>query len=145
MALVTEVEVDLDTGITKVVKAWPAIAAGKIINPELAKGQIYGGLVQGIGYTLMEEVKLENGRILNPNFIDYLIPTIMDIPDVADPIFVEDVFPFGAFGAKGVGEMCLIPTPASISNAIRHATGVKVNELPFTPEKMYFALKEVRR
>ncbi len=144
MALVTEVEVDTETGLVRVVKAWPAIAAGKIINPELAKGQIYGGFAQGMGYALMEEVKLDKGRILNPNFTDYLVPTIKDIPEIAEPIFVEDLFPYGAFGAKGVGEMCLIPTPAAIANAIRNATGVKPKEIPFTPEKMFFALKEVR-
>jgi CO/xanthine dehydrogenase Mo-binding subunit len=145
MAVITEVEVDLKTGVTKVLKAWPAIAAGKIINPELVRGQIHGGLIQGLGYAIMEEVKLENGRILNPNFTDYLIPTMTDVPEIAEPIFVEDIFPYGPFGAKGVAEMALIPTPASIGNAIRNATGVKPRELPYTPEKLYFDLKGVKR
>lgn len=144
MALITEVEVDTETGLVKVLRAWPAIAAGKIVNPELVKGQIYGALAQGLGYMLMEEVKLEDGRIINPNFTDYLIPTVKDMPEIADPIFVEDLFPYGPFGAKGVGEMCLIPTPAAIGNAIRHATGIKPKEIPFTPEKLYFALKGVK-
>jgi len=105
MVVAVEVEVDVETGLTRVIRVWPAICAGRIINPKLATTQIHGAVIQGIGYTLMEEIKLEDGRILNPNFTDYLIPTIADLPEIEEPIFVEDYFRFGPFGAKGLAEM----------------------------------------
>ncbi|MEM0275070.1 MAG: molybdopterin cofactor-binding domain-containing protein, partial [Nitrososphaerota archaeon] len=132
-----EVEVDLETGLTRILKVWPAICAGKIVNPKLAVTQIHGATVQGIGYTLMEEVVIEDGKIVNTNYTDYLIPTISDIPEIDEPIFVEDYFKFGPMGAKGLAEMALIPIPAAITNAIKHAVGVKPSEIPYTPEKLY--------
>ncbi len=137
MVVAVEVEVDVETGLTSVVRVWPAICAGRIINPKLATTQIHGAIIQGIGYTLMEEVKLEDGRILNPNFTDYLIPTIADLPKIEEPIFVEDYFRFGPFGAKGLAEMALIPIPAAVSNAIKHAVGIKPSEIPYTSEKLF--------
>lgn len=142
MVVAVEVEVDVHTGLTRVLKVWPAICAGKIINPKLATTQIHGAIMQGIGYTLMEEVKLEDGKILNPNFTDYLIPTIMDLPEIDEPIFVEDYFRFGPFGAKGLAEMALIPIPAAITNAIKNAVGVKPSEIPYTSEKLFMELSK---
>ena len=136
MVVAVEVEVDVETGLTRVIRVWPAICAGKIINPKLATTQIHGAVIQGIGYTLMEEIKLEDGRILNPNFTDYLIPTIADLPEIEEPVFVEDYFRFGPFGAKGLAEMALIPIPAAVTNAIKHAVGVKPSEIPYTSEKL---------
>ncbi|MEM3409881.1 MAG: xanthine dehydrogenase family protein molybdopterin-binding subunit [Nitrososphaerota archaeon] len=137
MVVAAEVEVDVETGLTRVLKVWPAICAGKIINPKLATIQINGAIMQGIGYTLMEEVKIEDGRILNPNFTDYLVPTIADLPEIEEPIFVEDYFKFGPFGAKGLAEMALIPIPAAIANAIKNAVGVGPLEIPYTSEKLF--------
>jgi len=137
MVVAAEVEVDVETGLTRVLKVWPAICAGKIINPKLATTQINGAIMQGIGYTLMEEVKIEDGRILNPNFTDYLVPTIADLPEIEEPIFVEDYFKFGPFGAKGLAEMALIPIPAAIANAIKNAVGVGPLEIPYTSEKLF--------
>ncbi|MEM0078685.1 MAG: xanthine dehydrogenase family protein molybdopterin-binding subunit [Nitrososphaerota archaeon] len=137
MVSAVEVEVDLETGLTRILKVWPAICAGKIVNPKLAVTQIHGATVQGIGYTLMEEVVIEDGKIVNTNYTDYLIPTISDIPEIDEPIFVEDYFKFGPMGAKGLAEMALIPIPAAITNAIKHAVGVKPSEIPYTPEKLY--------
>ena len=143
IANVAEVEVDVETGKVKVVAVWPGLAAGKILNPTLVEGQLEGAVAQGMGYALMEELKFKQGAIKNPNFTDYLIPTSMDVPDVKKPVYVEDLYEYGPFGAKGVGEMALIPTPAAIINAIRNATGVRIKEIPATPEKVYFALKGV--
>lgn len=140
---IAEVEVDIETGQVKLLNVWPALASGKIINPLLVEGQIEGAIAQGMGYTMMEDVVIgSDGVILNPNFTDYIIPTSSDMPEVKKPIFVEDLYKYGPFGAKGVGEMALIPTPSAIANAIFHATGVRIKELPITPEKLYFALKK---
>ncbi|RLG46948.1 MAG: aldehyde oxidase [Thermoproteota archaeon] len=141
IANVIEVEVDVETGRVRVLRVWPALAAGRILNPRLVEGQIEGAVVQGMGYCLTEELKLRDGRILNPNFTDYLLPTAEDAPVVEEPIYVEDLYEYGPFGAKGVGEMALIPTPAAIINAVKNATGVRITEIPATPEKVYFALK----
>jgi CO/xanthine dehydrogenase Mo-binding subunit len=142
---IAEVEVDLSTGLVKVLKVWPALASGKIINPVLVEGQVEGAIAQGLGYTLMEEVALKDGIILNPNFTDYIIPTSFDMPQVEKPVYAEDLFRYGPFGAKGVGEMALIPTPPAIANAIYYATGIRMKELPTTPEKLYWSIKDVAK
>ncbi|HIE23413.1 MAG TPA: aldehyde oxidase [Candidatus Korarchaeota archaeon] len=141
---VAEVEVDVETGKVKVLKIWPALAAGRILNPMLVEGQVEGAIVQGLGYALMEELKFEDGKILNPNLTDYLLPTAEDIPEVEKPVYVEDLYEYGPFGAKGVGEMALIPTPAAIINAVKNASGVRIREIPATPEKVYLALKRMK-
>ena len=145
MAIITEVEVDVETGLTRVLKVWPALCAGRIINPELAKGQVDGAILQGLGYMLLEEIKVEDGRILNPAFTDYLVPTIMDLPEIMDPIYVEDYFKYGPMGAKGLAEMALIPMAPAIGNAIKHAVGVGPREVPYPAEKLYMDLRRVRR
>jgi len=141
---VAEVEVDMETGQVKVLRVWPALAAGKILNPTLVEGQLEGAIAQGLGYALMEELVFKDGVILNANLTDYVIPTVEDVPEVMKPVYVEDLYQYGPFGAKGVGEMALIPTPAAIINAIYNATGVRIREIPATSEKLYFALKKAR-
>lgn len=137
IAVITEVEVDTWTGHVRVLRAYPGLAAGRIINPKQVEGQIEGALAQAIGYALMEKLYFdEKGRVLNPNFTDYVIPTAMDMPEVEKPVYVEDLFKYGALGAKGVGEMALIPGPASIANAVAFAIGVNVNSTPLTPWKV---------
>lgn len=137
IAVITEVEVDTWTGQVRVLRAYPGLAAGRIINPKQVEGQIEGALAQAIGYTLMEKLYFdERGRVLNPNFTDYVIPTAMDMPEVEEPVYVEDLFRYGALGAKGVGEMALIPGPASIANAVAFAIGANVNSTPLTPWKV---------
>ncbi|MCS7126330.1 MAG: xanthine dehydrogenase family protein molybdopterin-binding subunit [Aigarchaeota archaeon] len=145
MVVAVEVEIDVETGLTRVVKVWPAICAGRIINPRLATTQIHGAVLQGIGYTLTEEVKLEDGRIINPNFTDYLVPTIADLPEIEEPIFVEDLFRFGPFGAKGLAEMALIPIPAAITNAIKHALGIGPSEIPCSSEKLFLEMSKAMK
>jgi len=137
MVTITEVEVDTELGTVKVLRTYPAIAAGKIINPVQVEGQIEGAFVQGMGLALTEEFKFsEKGEIINKDLTDYVIPTSMDAPEIAEPIFIEDRFKYGPFGAKGVGEMALIPAPSSIANAVSHAIGKRVTHLPITPERV---------
>lgn len=132
--LITEVEVDTWTGEVKVLRVYPGLAAGKIINPQQVEGQIEGAIAQAVGYTLMEYLYFnEKGWVVNTNFTDYVVPTAKDMPEIEKPVYVEDRFKHGAFGAKGVGEMALIPGPASIANAIAHALGVNITSTPLTP------------
>jgi xanthine dehydrogenase molybdenum-binding subunit len=139
-----EVEVDLETGAIKVLQFVAAHDVGKVINQQTIKGQIYGGIVQGLGYALCEEYKTERGKNLNPNFLDYKIFTA---PDVDFPIHIECIETDdqeGPFGAKGVGEPGLVPTAPAIANAVYDAIGVRIKDLPITPEKILAALKERR-
>ncbi|WP_042667548.1 xanthine dehydrogenase family protein molybdopterin-binding subunit [Desulfurococcus amylolyticus] len=137
IVVVSEVEVDTLTGVVRVTRVYPGLAAGRIINPQQVEGQIEGAVAQGVGYALMEKLVFsDNGEVLNTNLTDYVIPTIKDVPEIAEPIYVEDLFKYGPFGAKGVGEMALIPMPASIANAVSHALGVNVTRTPLTPEEV---------
>jgi CO/xanthine dehydrogenase Mo-binding subunit len=135
-----EVEVDTETGQVKVIKAVAAHDVGRAINPAIVEGQIQGGFVQGVGYALMEELTLDEGKITNPTFVDYRIPSALDVPRVI-PIIVETGEPSGPFGAKGVGECGLVGTAPAIANAICDAVGVRIEELPLTPERVLKALK----
>ncbi|MFA6570136.1 MAG: xanthine dehydrogenase family protein molybdopterin-binding subunit [Bacteroidota bacterium] len=136
-----EVEVDTYTGNVKVLDIHVAQDIGKVLNPLGLAGQIEGGVVQGLGYALTEELIVENGYVLNPNFHNYKLPTAMDVPRIHFyPIETEDSL--GPYGAKGVGEAPLIPTAAAIANAVADAIGVKINSLPVTPEKVLRAIAE---
>ncbi len=137
-----EVEVDEETGQVRVVGFTAAHDVGKAINPDLVVGQIVGGVVQGQGIALMEKVEMENGRILNSNFLDYKMGTVHETPGHIIPIIVEEAHQEGPYGAKGIGEGVLAPTAAALSNAIYDAVGVRIHDLPLTPEKIYFALKK---
>jgi xanthine dehydrogenase molybdenum-binding subunit len=139
-----EVEVDEDTGDVRILRAVCAHDVGKIFNPQTLRGQVQGGLAQGIGYALYEEIKTKDGRILNPSFTDYKIPTVHEMSFPVDVHFVETNDPAGPFGAKGVGEPGLVPTASAIANAIWDAVGVRVHDLPITPEKLVRALAEKR-
>lgn len=138
-AQVAEVEVDTDTGKVEVLNIVAAHDVGKAINPQNVIAQIQGGCAMGMGYALLEEVQVEQGKIKNPSLSEYLIPTMLDMPNVY-PIIVEDEEITGPFGAKGVGEPALIPTAAAIANAIYDAIGVRFTSLPVTPEKVLAAL-----
>jgi len=136
-----EVEVDTDTGEVKILKLIAAHDVGKVLNPPGLKGQIYGAIAQGVGYALYEQVLSKEGKITNPSFRDYKIPTIqeMDFPIKLD--FIETHDDFGPFGAKGIAEPGLVPTAPAIANAIYNAIGVRIRDLPITPEKILAALK----
>jgi nicotinate dehydrogenase medium molybdopterin subunit len=138
---VAEVEVDTETGRVKVLKIVAAHDVGKAINPCQVRGQIAGGAVQGMGYSLFEEIILEQGRIVNPNFSSYVLPTSLDAPEM-EFFIIEDPEPSGPFGAKGLGEAALLPTAAAIINAIDNAVGVRISSLPATHEKVLAALQQ---
>jgi CO/xanthine dehydrogenase Mo-binding subunit len=138
---IAEVEVDVETGIVDVLKLYPGVAAGKIIQPAVVRGQVYGCGILGLGYALTERVVRGEGRMLNPSYIDYLIPTIKDKPEMADLVCVEDEYKYSGFGVKGVGEIALISTPLAIANAVRNALGIRFYEIPLDPEKIFFAVK----
>jgi xanthine dehydrogenase molybdenum-binding subunit len=136
-----EVEVDKETGQVKILKYIAAHDVGRAINPMLLEGQVYGGATMGIGYALTEKLILQNGKVVNPNFLDYKMLTAKDVPNI-EPIVVETDDQFGPFGAKGIGEPGSVPTAPAIANAIYDAVGVRIKELPITPEKVLAALKE---
>lgn len=138
---IAEVEVDTETGEVAVLNLIAAHDVGQAINPMAVEGQIEGGVGQGVGYALMEEMIVENGIIQNPSFSSYLIPTSLDIPQITS-IIVEEPEPTGPFGAKGTGEPPSCPTAAAIINAIYDAVGVHITSTPVTAEKVYKALKQ---
>jgi CO/xanthine dehydrogenase Mo-binding subunit len=140
-AHVAQVRVDIETGEIKVERHIAAHDVGKAINPQSVEGQIIGGVAQGLGMALMEEVVYRDGRILNPGFTDYIIPTIKDLPPV-EAIIVEHDDPGGPFGAHGVGEPPLIGAVPAILSAIQDATGKAPHTLPVTPERMWRLLNE---
>ena len=139
-AQVVEVEIDEATGKVDVVEAWCAHDVGRAINPGAVEGQIQGGFVQGLGYALTEEMVWDGGRLANPTFMDYKIPSSRDVPYDIHVIIVEVPDPLHPFGAKGIGEPPLIGAAAAIPNAIAAAAGVRVRRLPVTPERMLRAL-----
>jgi len=139
-----EVDVDEETGDVTILHVVNAIDVGRVLNRQTLDGQIYGGLAQGIGYALYEEVRQENGRILNPGFTDYKIPTAVEMDFPVDNIFIETHDAHGPFGAKGVGEPGLVPTAPAIANAVYDAVGVRIHDLPITPEKVLAALERKR-
>jgi xanthine dehydrogenase molybdenum-binding subunit len=139
-----EVEVDEETGEVRILQLFAAHDVGKAINPILVKGQIYGAAYIGVGYGLTEEMKLEQGKVMNPNFLDYKMLTAMDVVPV-EPIVIEPGDEDGPYGAKGIGEPGLVPTAPAIANAIYDAVGVRITSLPITPEKVLAALKEKKK
>jgi xanthine dehydrogenase molybdenum-binding subunit len=140
-----EVEVDEDTGDVRILKMVCAHDVGQVLNRQTLLGQVYGGLAQGIGYALYEQVKTRDGRVLNPSFTDYKIPTIAELDFPIHVHFVETADDEGPFGAKGVGEPGMVPTAPALANAIYDAIGVRIRELPITPDKIVAALAEKRR
>ncbi len=138
---ICEVEVDTETGHVHLLNYIAAHDVGRAINPQTTEGQIHGGVAQGIGWALTENMVLADGKVLNPNFRDYVIPGPLDLPPIKS-IMVEPIDPHGPFGAKGIGEPALNPAPAAVANAIYDALGIRFNELPITPEKILEALKK---
>lgn len=136
-----EVEVDTETGKVKVLRCVQAIDLGKAINPRICEGQIRGATVMGIGYALSEELQLDNqGQTLNPAPRTYRLPLAKDIPPL-EVILVETADPYGPHGAKGIGEIGVNGIAPAIANAIAHATGVRLRQLPMTPERVWQALQ----
>jgi CO/xanthine dehydrogenase Mo-binding subunit len=142
-AQAAEVEVDPDTGQVTVTKIVTAHDVGTILNPLTHQGQIEGGLIQGLGYGLMEELRTEEGQISTLSLGDYKIPTIKDIPTL-ETVLLEPGHGPAPYEGKGIGESSNTPVAAAIANAVFDAVGVRVLDLPLTAEKVFTAL-QVRR
>ena len=136
-----EVEVDKQTGHVTILNYVAAHDVGRAINPMLVNGQIYGATIMGAGYGLTEEMQLNNGRVMNPTLLDYKVLTAKDkIP--IETVIIEPIEPTGPFGLKGIGEPACVPVAPAIANAVYDAIGVRIKDLPLTPEKILAALKE---
>ncbi len=147
-AVVSEIEVDLDTGVVRVLEATTVYDVGRVINWYGAELHAIGGYIQGMGYALMEDVYYApDGRVYNPNFSAYHIPTALDIPEKINVDFVEAGYIRGPFGAKGLGEPVIVGVAPSIANAVAHALRDKkakyaVNKIPLTPDYVYGIIKK---
>lgn len=142
--MVAEVTVDLETGRVDVDRVTDFSDAGTVINPSTFHGQVEGSIIMGIGETLLEDTLHDtNGQLTNANLHDYLIPTIVETPEISSAA-VESYEPHGPFGAKEIGEGSLLPAFGAIANAVYNACGVRVTELPITPEKILAGLKARR-
>jgi CO/xanthine dehydrogenase Mo-binding subunit len=137
----TEVEVDIETGMVRILKYVACHDVGRAIDPLRVEGQIQGGAVQGIGYALNEEVRYEQGICESSLFADYLIPTSNDVPDI-QAIILEIGPGKGPFGARGIGEPPIGPPASAIASAIADAIDVRINELPITPERVLAAVRQ---
>jgi len=136
-----EVEVDKETGQVKILNYVAAHDVGRAINPMLVQGQIYGATIMGVGYGLTEEILVNHGRVMNANLLDYKILTAKDkIP--VESVILEPYEPTGPFGAKGIGEPACVPSAPALANAVNDAIGIRIKDLPITPEKVLAALKE---
>ena len=141
-AQAVEVEVDIETGHVHIVKVVSANDVGKAINPQNVIGQIEGAVVQAQGYVLMENLISDAGRIKNPYLSTYLIPTALDVPTEVKSVVLEYPDPIGPWGARGMAEMPFLPLGPAIAAAIHDATGIWLDHIPFTPEKVVMALRE---
>ncbi len=137
-----EVEIDTETGVIEVKKMVESCDPGHIVNPELYKAQVEGGMMQALGTVLYEELLLKDGKVLNKSFVDYKIPTIDNTPETFIAMGVEHPEETGPYGARGIGEPAMVPGAPAIANAIFNATGCRFTEMPITPEKMLKALQE---
>lgn len=142
-SMAVDVAVDTETGQVEILKSVACHDVGRAINPAACAGQISGGANQGLGYALMEEFKLQDGHIVTPSLAEYLIPTAMDFPPT-QAIMLESGSGVGPFGAKGIGEPSLTPAAPAVANAVADAIGVRIHELPLTPERVLAAIDQSR-
>jgi CO/xanthine dehydrogenase Mo-binding subunit len=139
------IKVDRDTGRIKILKFVTIADAGKAINPQQCHSQEAGALVQGIGQAFFEKTEYENGIMVNPGLLNYRVPNVHDLPEELVTIVFENGNGPGPFGAKGMGESGLLTVPSAIANALDNAVGVRLTELPLTPEKVWRALNQKDR
>ncbi|RME88653.1 MAG: aldehyde oxidase [Anaerolineae bacterium] len=142
-AQAVEVEVDTETGHVRLRRVVSADDVGQAINPALVEGQIEGGVVQAQGYAVLEEFKVQDGRVLTDQLSTYLIPTILDIPEKVESVIVEVPDPIGPWGARGLGELPFLPLAPAVAAAVHDALGVWIDELPLTPERVLRALGKI--
>jgi CO/xanthine dehydrogenase Mo-binding subunit len=139
-----EVEVDSETGKLRLLKYATAVDVGKAINTLGCRQQLSGAAITGMGQALYEEMVFDNGQLINPNLVDYVLPSLGDMPDSIEPALVEIPHNGGPFGAKGIGETALIPVAPAIANAVFDAVGVRIKDLPIKAEKIFLALQEAK-
>jgi len=138
---IADVEVDDETGEVEVLRIVATHDCGTPINPMLVEGQIQGGISMGVGFALQEEILFKDGKQVNPNLTNYIMPTSLDMPEL-EVEMVDNYDPTGPFGAKGAGEPTAVPTAAAIMNAIYDAVGIRITSLPATSEKVLSAILE---
>jgi CO/xanthine dehydrogenase Mo-binding subunit len=139
-----DLEVDAETGSIKLNKFVSVADVGKAINPRQCEGQDEGAAIQGLGHTLFESLIFESGQPINPNLIDYRVPFMTDLPAVFDSKLLENRDGPGPYGAKGMGESGIVSIAPAIGNAIVDATGVRIRQLPLTPERVWRALRDAK-
>ena len=137
-----KIKVDRDTGQLKILKFVTIADTGKAINPQQCHTQEIGAMVQGIGQAFFEQIVYENGIMMNPGLISYRVPGVQDLPEELVTILFENGNGPGPYGAKGMGESGLLTVPSAVSNALFSATGVRLTELPLTPEKVWRAMSQ---
>jgi len=142
-AQAAEVEIDLDTGYVTVKRLISANDVGRAVNPPQVEGQIEGAVAQSVGWTVLENFVQKDGRAVTQHLSTYLIPSVLDVAEVVEPIILEFPDPQGPFGLRGMAEMPFIPTAPAIAAAIHDAVGVWIDELPYTPERVWTALQAV--
>lgn len=140
-----EISVDEETGAIRIHRYVSVADVGKAINPQLCEAQDEGAVIQGLGHTLFEEIVYGDGLLLNPNLVDYRVPVMADLPEEFHSILIENEDGAGPFGAKGMGEGGLIPVSPAVGNALARLTGVRLTDLPLTPERVWRALRENAR
>ncbi len=136
-------EVDTETGHVRLDRVVVADDVGKAINPDLVVGQIEGAVIQAQGYAITEDMRTKDGRVLTDQLSTYLLPTILDIPRSVESVILEVPDPNGPWGARGLGEIPFLPLVPAIAAAIHDATGVWIDEFPFTPERVLRALGKI--
>ena len=134
-------EVDIETGHVRVLRVWCADDVGKAINPGLVRGQIEGAIIQAQGYTITENFQTKDGQVLTPYLSNYLIPTVLDVPQQIDSIILEYPDPIGPWGARGMGEMPYLPFAPAVCAAVKDAIGIWFDSFPLTPERVLKAIK----
>ena len=141
---IAEVEVDCETGEVRVLRYSCVADVGKAINPALVYGQLSGSTLLGLGQALFEQLLFDNGQPINPSLVNYKIPSSRDIPEELQVNFIESLHHDGPYGAKGIGETGVFPAAPAVANAIYDAVGVRITDLPITPEKVLRALEAAR-
>jgi CO/xanthine dehydrogenase Mo-binding subunit len=140
-AQVAEVEVDEETGEVKVLNLVTSHDVGRILNPVGHQGQINGGIIAGLGYALMEELRVEDGRVTSLSLGDYKLPSIADLPPL-QTVLVDAHAGVGPYDIKAIGEVPTTPVAPAIANAVYDAVGARIRELPITAEKVHAALRD---
>jgi len=145
VAQAVELEVDVETGQIHVLKVISVDDVGKAVNPQQIEGQIEGAVAQAFGWAVTENFVMQAGQVLTPYFNTYLIPGVLDVPDVVQSVLLEHPDPVGPFGIRGVGEMPFLPFAPALVAALHDATGVWFDSIPLTPERVLAGLKNVKR